>query len=44
MVQSKSLQVKVPPKTYVRLVEFAKAEGIISASDNPIVTQTVYIR
>lgn len=33
IVQSKSIQVKVPLKTYERLVDFAKAEGYISSSE-----------
>ncbi len=42
MAKSKSIQVKVPPKTYERLVEFAESEGIISTSDKPVVAQAVF--
>ena len=42
MAQSRSIQVKVPPKTYERLVAFAEKEGIIGASGKPVVAQTVF--
>ena len=42
MATSKSIQVKVPQKTYERLVEFAEKEGIIGASGKPVVAQTVF--
>ena len=42
MAESRSIQVKVPPKTHERLIEFARKEGNISASGKPVVAQTVY--
>ena len=41
MVRSKPIQITVPPKTYDRLVEFARSEGFISSSGKPVVSQTV---
>ncbi len=42
MAESRSIQVKMPPKTHERLVEFARKEGNISASGKSVVVQTVY--
>ena len=42
MSQSKSIQVKVPQKTYDKLVEFTGSEGFLSPSGKPIIAQAVY--
>ena len=42
MADSKSIQVKMPQKTYEKLVEFTGSEGFVGASGNPIVAQAVF--
>ena len=42
MANSRSIQVKVPPKTYEKLVEFTGNEGFVGASGKPIVAQAVF--
>lgn len=42
MAQSRSVQVRIPQKTYERLVEFAEAEGFVGPSGRPIVSQAVF--
>ena len=41
MAESKSIQVKMPPKTYEKLVQFTGSEGFIGSSGKPIVSQAV---
>lgn len=41
MMRSRQVQIRVPSKTYERLVEFAQSEGIIASSGKPVVAQTV---
>lgn len=41
MVESKKIQVSVPPKTLERLTEFARDEGVLSGSGKPILSQTI---
>lgn len=40
-MRSRQINVTVPEKTYERLVEFARSEGVTGASGNPIVAQAV---
>lgn len=42
IVQSKSIQLKVPPKTFEKLAEFTRSEGFVSPSDKPIVAHAVF--
>ena len=42
MAESKSIQVKMPPKTYEKLVQFTGSEGFIGSSGKPIVSQAVF--
>lgn len=41
MMRSRPIQIRVPEKTYKRLVEFAKSEGMMGSSGKPIISQTV---
>lgn len=41
MMQSRPIQIRVPQKTYEKLVEFAKSEGVTGSSGKPIVAQAV---
>ena len=41
MVRSRQIQIRIPSKTYDRLVEFAESEGVTASSGKPVVAQTV---
>ena len=40
-MRSRQINVTVPEKTYERLVEFARSEGVLGSSGKPIVAQAV---
>lgn len=40
-MRSRPIQITVPQKTYDKLVEFAKSEGVTASSGKPVVSQTV---
>lgn len=40
-MRSRQINVTVPEKTYERLVEFARSEGVTGSSGKPIVAQAV---
>ena len=41
IMQSRPIQIRVPNKTYERLVEFARSEGVTASSGKPVVSQTI---
>ena len=41
MMSGRQIQIRVPSKTYDKLIEFAQSEGIVASSGRPVVAHAV---